>query len=170
MYDGFASAFRIFRQTPGIVGCPPVILFLTDGVNSGPDPIDDILLWNQGLGALIITYTFGETAGYPYMASLATATQGVSRFVPDGGDLEAALASYTSHLPDDGGSFATSSAVPDTTTTSTAPVQSSTSTTTSTAGPQPGDGAGSECSVLDQFFPFETVSYTHLTLPTILLV
>jgi hypothetical protein len=96
MNEGMGLVFQIFKATTKSSGCMKLVLFLTDGVNS-QDDVDlhrVIAAENADVGARVFTFTFGATGGQPTMTKIACDHRGVSRFIPDGGDLKEAMASY----------------------------------------------------------------------------
>ena len=86
MYDGMKLAFDTFDVTTqqSSSGCQKIILFLTDGITNGKNPIDIIRARNEDRSVRVFTFTFGEGKGQDMMDNIACATDGISRFIPDG--------------------------------------------------------------------------------------
>ena len=100
MNDGMKRAFEVFQATTKSSGCMKLLLFLTDGVNSQSDDELHKLVAskNADVDARIFTFTFGSSGGLPTMTKIACDNRGVARFIPDGGDLKEAMASYYMYL------------------------------------------------------------------------
>jgi Mg-chelatase subunit ChlD len=96
MNDGVQMAFDVFQATTRSSGCMKLLLFLTDGENSQSDADLHRLTAaeNVEVGARIFTFTFGAKTGLQTMTKVACDHRGVSRYIPDGGDLKEAMASY----------------------------------------------------------------------------
>jgi hypothetical protein len=73
-----------------------LILFLTDGVNTGPDPLQVMRQWDEVPGLRVFTYSLGSGSGgsADLMKKMACSNGGVYQEIPDGGDLKEAMASY----------------------------------------------------------------------------
>ena len=100
MNTGMEKAFQVFKATTRSSGCMKLLLFLTDGSNGQSDAElhKVIASENADVDARIFTFTFGSNGGLPTMTKIACDNRGVARFIPDGGDLKEAMASYYMYL------------------------------------------------------------------------
>lgn len=78
--------------------CEKLVLFLTDGHSTVGKGIPELMPlleeWNQGVGARVLTYSFGAEAAQESCRDLSCAMGGVWWHVNDGGDLADAMTSY----------------------------------------------------------------------------
>lgn len=109
MGSGLETAFDVLETSAAAgatAGCNRVVLFLTDGQNTGErDPAAYAASRNlaSSLSARIFTYSFGDGAArrddaVAVMKRIACENEGVWQAVPDGGDLRTVMASYFTYL------------------------------------------------------------------------
>ena len=67
---------------------------MTDGQNSGADPLPIITEMNKDGDARLFTYNFGNEATDDMLKKAACQNNGVYQKIPDGGNLKLAMASY----------------------------------------------------------------------------
>lgn len=101
MDSGFVAAFDIFdasADSNSTNGCNDAILFLTDGQNTGENPVDTTLARNQG--AIVFTYVLGNGVSKSVPRALACENRGVMQVVDDGDaeGLATAMASYYTYF------------------------------------------------------------------------
>ena len=101
---GFEKAFEVLangKKNGATANCEKVILFLTDGVNTGEDPAEKVKAMNKDVGARIFTYHFGastDTKGKDLMRRIACENAGVYFSVSEGANLKLIMASYFTYL------------------------------------------------------------------------
>lgn len=101
---GFEKAFEVLangKKNGATANCEKVILFLTDGVNTGEDPAEKVKAMNKDVKARIFTYHFGEatdTKGKDLMKRIACENAGVYFNVDEGANLKLIMASYFTYL------------------------------------------------------------------------
>lgn len=99
---GFEKAMSVLRtgkKEGKTTGCQSVVLFMTDGRNTGKNPAPIVREANRGLGAHVFTYHFGnkdDKQGMKLMKQIACENNGVYFSVSqqNGGNLKVTMASY----------------------------------------------------------------------------
>ena len=101
MDEGFKKAFDVLDNSRAVgksTSCETVILFMTDGKNTGADPVPMVTSRLTDARSRIFTYNFGADATDDTMKRVACAARGIYQQVPDNGNLKKIMASYFSYL------------------------------------------------------------------------